>query len=127
MKKKYFYMWFVSVVILVFDFFAYCEFIMGTKTLAKMIIDLILLFVGVALLFYSRKKLTYKEGFTAIQAIQFYRKCAKAGITTKKEFRENIETVAKFAQDSGIKEQGKTLDYLNVFEKGRYCNTFIKK
>lgn len=127
LKKWYFYIWFASVVILAVDLFAYCAFIMGTKTVKAMIIDLIWLAIGVALQFYARKKLTYKEGYTAIQAIQLYRKCIRAGITTQREFRDNIETVTKFAQSYGIKEQGKTLEYIKIFEKGRNCYTLFKK
>lgn len=127
MKKKYFYMWYASVAILVVDFFSYCAFIMSIKKVGMMIFDIVLLAVGVALLFYSRKKLTYKDGYTAIQAIQLYRKCIKSGIATQRELRNNIESVSEIAKSCGIKEQSKALDYLKIFDKGLECYKLLKK
>lgn len=126
MKKEHFYIWFASVAILIIDLLAYCEFIMGRKTVTKMIIDLIMLGVGVALQFYARKKLTYKEGYTAIQALWFYMKCKKAGITTQKDIFNNMEKITEFAKSSGIKVQGKPEQYHALLKNGSSCYKLIK-
>ena len=103
MKLKI-YLWFVSVGFFLIVFFDGLWF-MYKKTIADLIILLVLTAAACAFYIISSKMIKMPGGYTAVQAHRFYKSCTKEGITKKKLLKENrelLEPVLKkhnFAKD----------------------------
>lgn len=69
--------------------FIYGAWFVYKKTVAHMIVLVILTAVSCALYVYARKRITLPEGYTVLQAKRFYRDCTAEGLTSRRRMAEN--------------------------------------
>ena len=99
MKRRYIFLWYISIGLFIVSLVPFVDFMYHTNfsTMRTLVIC-----ISVATLCYviSTKQITYPEGYTAIQAMSFYRRCKKEGISKPEQCRKKTvkmkETALKF-------------------------------
>lgn len=124
MKVSMLRLWYVSIVF--FCAAPLCLFcmMMWKATAAMALLCVAVLATAVTLNLLSSSKLTFKEGYTLPQAIQFYKKCVRADIKTKAGFYRKYEQVkAIAAKTEATKKPNKDALYMMFFRGKTYVET----
>ena len=112
MYKKGFIMWGASLCVFVLAVvpFIFFMFKPSSKNLA---IAISVIAVGAILYIIGTKLMTHKLGFTALQAIRFYKDCYSHGFEDAKQCKKNYEEFMKIASEH---EGAKKLDLQSLYE-----------
>ena len=80
----------------------------------------LIIFISAATLSYiiSTKFITYPDGYTAIQAMHFYKQCKKSGISKHEQCRKKTVKIKEIASRNTFSEKMETEELVLLFDRG---------
>ncbi len=121
MSKKIFF-WYCSLALLILSVVPFFK-LMLSKTVENVIIVFVWLAVSGALYVVATKMITFDKGYTAVEAIDFYKICQKENISAK-SFKTDKEKIQKIAQK---KDYSKKLEITDLYELYRIGHDLLKQ
>lgn len=117
MNLKFMKLWYVSLVLYGVGLVAFALGFFNSFTDS---VIYLFAFIVPATIFYliSIKKLTFKEGYSLPQAIQFYKKCSKIGINNRATMLDQFDKASKFASELGFSKKANEGVLYTMFRRG---------
>lgn len=116
--KKCFILWCFSLALYVVDV-GLLFYFMSHKSLIMLAICAAAIVVTGGLFGWSMRGITYKEGYTLIDAALFYQKCKKAGLETEKKMNASPDVIEKLTETYGFVEELTQKERQLLYRRGK--------
>lgn len=125
MNKKDIRLWFAAMALVGLDAVAMVLFL-AHKSILTTVICIVLVFASCILFMKTNEKIRLPEGYTAVQALFFYRKCVKAGVDNKKHAMKKIYLLREFAEKTDYAKNFDDNALISLYSQGKEVSDILK-